>query len=85
MIIKMVAIGDKYFLDGASQCGLTRDKQIIEIKPYSEITKARETFSDKLRFRNMWRIDETGCEVDIDVSIIDRYFRPVSEMKNKNV
>ena len=81
----MVKTGDKYFLDGASQCGLTRDGKIIEIEPYSTITKVRDTFSDQLRLRNMWMIDETGCEVDIAVSIIDRYFRPVSETKNKDM
>lgn len=81
----MVKNGDQYFLDGASQFGLTRDGKIIEIEPYSTITKVRDTFFDKLSLRNMWMIDETGCEVDIGFSIIDRYFRPVSKTKNKDM
>lgn len=67
-------IGKKYKLDGASQCGITRDKERIEIKPYSTITKIRDTFADILKLRSMYVIDENGIEVDIDDSIIKRYF-----------
>lgn len=72
-------IGKKYKLDGASQCGITREKEWIVIKPYSTITKIRDTFADILKFRSMYVIDESGIEVNIDDSIIKRYFVEVVE------
>ena len=49
------------------------------IKPYSTITKIRDTFVDILKFRSMYVIDESEIEVNIDDSIIKRYFVEVSE------
>lgn len=69
-------IGDKYILDGAIQSGITREGKEITILPFSAVEKIRDNFADKLKFRNMFVICETGQEVDIDQSIIERYFIP---------
>lgn len=71
--------GKKYRLDGASQYGITREKEWVVIKPYSIITKIRDTFADILKLRSMYVIDESGIEVNIDDSIIKRYFVEVAE------
>ncbi len=68
-------IGDLYFLDGACQYGITRDGERITIQPHQKIEKVRDNFADKLKFRSMWRILDSGIEVDIDDSIIERYYR----------
>lgn len=68
-------IGDIYFLDGACQYGTTRDGEIITIQPNEKIEKIRSNFADILKLRNMWKILESGMEVDIDKSIIERYYR----------
>lgn len=69
-------IGDKYMLDGASQYGITREGKEITIPPFSVVEKIRDNFADKLKFRNMFVVCETGQEVDISQSIIERYFIP---------
>lgn len=68
-------IGDIYFLDGACQYGTTRDGERITIQPNEKIEKIRDNFADILKIRNMWRILESGIEVDIAQSIIERYYR----------
>lgn len=69
-----IKVGDKYKLNGACQYGYTRDGIKIVIDPFEIITKIRDNFCDHLRLRNMWRLDETGWEIDIDNSIVERYF-----------
>ena len=69
-----IKVGDKYKLNGACQYGYTRDGIKIVIDPFETTTKIRDNFCDHLRLRNMWRLDETGWEIDIDNSIIERYF-----------
>lgn len=69
-----VKVGDKYKLNGACQYGCTRDGIKIVIDPYDTITKISDNFCDHLKLRSMWRLDETGWEIDIDNSIIERYF-----------
>ena len=69
-----VITGDAYKLDGACQYGITRDGKRITIEPYETVIKIKENFWDKVKLRNMWRIFGTFTEVDIDKSIIDRYF-----------
>lgn len=69
-----VMTGDAYKLNGASQYGITRDGKKIMIEPYETVIKIKENFWDKVKLRNMWRIFGTFTEVDIDQSIIDRYF-----------
>ncbi len=69
-------IGDKYILNGASQLGITREGKAVKIPPFSAVEKIRDNFMDKLRFRNMFVLCETGQEIDISQSIIERYFIP---------
>ena len=69
-----VITGDAYKLDGACQNGITMDGKRITIEPYETVMKIKENFWDKVKLRNMWRIFGTFTEVDIDQSIIDRYF-----------
>lgn len=58
---------------------LQEKKEWVVIKPYSTITKIRDTFADILKLRSMYVIDESGIEVNIDDSIIKRYFVEVVE------
>lgn len=69
-----ILTSDTYKLNGACQYGYTRDGQKVTIEPYETIIKIRENFWDRIKVRNMWRIFGTFTEVDIDQSIIDRYF-----------
>ena len=69
-----IKVGDKYKLNGACQYGYTRDGIKIVINQYDIIIKIRDNFSDHLKLRSMWRLVETGWEIDIDNSIIERYF-----------
>ena len=69
-----VITGDAYKLDGACQYRITKDGKRITIEPYETAIKIKENFWDKVKLRNMWRIFGTFTEVDIDQSIIDRYF-----------
>lgn len=69
-----ILIGDTYKLNGACQYGYTRDGEKITIEPYETIVKVRDNCADRIKLRNMWRIFGTFTEVDIDQSIIDRYF-----------
>lgn len=69
-----IKVGDKYKLNGACQYGYTRDGTKIVIDPYNIVIKIRDNFSDHLKLRSMWRLAETGWEIDIDNSIIERYF-----------
>lgn len=71
---RLSKIGKKYKLDGASQYGITRDGNRVEIKPHSTVTKIRDNFADIMKFRSMYMIDETGIEISIDDSLIERYF-----------
>lgn len=68
-------IGKRYYLDRASQYGETRQGKKVVIPPYAIIVKVRDNFVDKLKFRNMFAIESTGQEIDIDPSIVERYFR----------
>lgn len=74
-----VNIGDKFKLDGACQYGYTRDGIKIVIDPYETITKIKDSFSDHVRCRRMYRLDNTGWEINIDDSIVKRYFVRESE------
>lgn len=71
----MSRIGTRYFLDGASQKGETRDGINVVIPHNAVIVKIRDNFADRLQFRNMFVVEGTGQEVSIDQSIIERYFR----------
>lgn len=75
----MSNIGTRYFLDGASQNGETRDGANVIIPPNAVIVKVRDNFADRLKFRNMFVIESTGQEVSVDQSIIERYFREVKD------
>ena len=76
---KLSKIGKKFKLDGASQYGIARSGERIEIKPHSTVTKIRDNFADIMKFRSMYIIDESGIEVDIGDSLIGRYFAEVLE------
>lgn len=76
---RMSSIGTRYFLDGASQNGETRDGINVVIPPNAVIVKVRDNFADRLKFRNMFVIESTGQEISIDQSIIERYFREVKD------
>lgn len=76
---RMSNIGRRYFLDGASQNGETRDGVNVIIPPNAVIVKVRDNFADRLKFRNMFVIESTGQEVSVDQSIIERYFREVKD------
>lgn len=76
-----IMTGDAYRLNGAYQYGFTRDGKRITIEPYETVIKIKENFWDKVRLRNMWRIFGTFTEVDIDQSIIDRYFVKKEKVK----
>ena len=76
---RMSNIGRRYFLDGASQNGETRDGINVVIPPNAVIVKVRDNFADRLKFRNMFVIESTGQEVSVDQSIIERYFREVKD------
>lgn len=70
-----INVGDKYRLIGDDyQYGMTTDGIRIMIEPYKEVTKVKDTLFDHLFFRSMWRINGTCWIVNIDQSIIDRYF-----------
>lgn len=69
-----VRVGDRYTLDGSCQYGYTRDCIKIVINPYDTVIKIKDTFSDRLRLRSMYRLGDTGWEISIDNSIINRYF-----------
>lgn len=69
-----INVGDTYRLVGACQHGMTTDGIRIMIEPYKEVTKVKDTLFGHLRFRSMWRINGTCWIVNIDQSIIDRYF-----------
>lgn len=73
-----IKTGDKYKLDGACQYGYTRDGIRIRIDPYDIVTKIRDTIFDVLSAKSMYRLDDTGWEISIDDSIIERYFRKYS-------
>lgn len=76
---RLSKIGKKYKLDGASQYGTTRGGNRVEIKPHSTVTKIRDNFADIMKFRSMYMIDKSGIEVNIDDSLIKRYFVEVAE------
>lgn len=69
-----IKAGDRYTLNGACQYGWTRDGIKIVIDPYDTVTKIKDTFSDYIKLRSMYRLGNTGWEIDIDDSIIERYF-----------
>lgn len=69
-----IKVGEKYRLTGACQYGYTRYGAKIVIDPFDTITKIRDNFCDHLKLRSMWQIDNTEYEIDIDDSIIERYF-----------
>ena len=69
-----IQTGTIYKLGGASQYGFTRDGEKIIIEPYETVIKIRDNLLDRLKYRNMFRIFGTLTEVDIDSSIIERYF-----------
>lgn len=69
-----IKVGDSYKLVGACQYGYTRDGIEITINYQDVITKIKDTFSDRLCLRSMYRIDKTGWEIDMDKSIIERCF-----------
>lgn len=75
----MSSIGTRYFLDGASQNGETRDGINVVIPPNAVIVKVRDNFADRLKFRNVFVIESTGQKVSVDQSIIERYFREVKD------
>lgn len=76
---RMNNIGKRYFLDGASQNGETRKGEKVVIPPYATVTKIRENFSDRIKFRNMFLLENTGQEISIGFSIIERYFREIKD------
>lgn len=69
-----IKVGDRYRLNGACQYGYTRDGIKITINPYAMITKIKDSFSDHLNLRSMYRLGKTGWEIDIDKSIVERCF-----------
>lgn len=78
--MKRIKVGNKYKLDGASQFAYTRENKLVRIEPGQIVTKIKDKRSDKFRLRNMYRTeynDET-VDIDIDSSIIDRYFVKVN-------
>lgn len=75
----MSNIGRRYFLDGASQNGETRDGINVIIPPNAVIVKVRDNFADRIKLRNMFAMESTGQEISIDQSIIERYFREVKD------
>ena len=75
----MSNIGRRYFLDGASQNGETRDGVNVIIPPNAVIVKVRDNFADRIKLRNMFAMESTGQEISIDQSIIERYFREVKD------
>ena len=79
-----ILTGDTYKLNGACQYGYTRDGQKVTIEPYETIIKIRENFWDRVKLRNMWRIFGTFTEVDIDSSIIDRYFTKQEKIRMRD-
>ena len=75
----MSNIGRRYFLDGASQNGETRDGINVIIPPNAVIVKVRDNFADRIKLCNMFAMESTGQEISIDQSIIERYFREVKD------
>jgi len=69
-----ILTGEVYKLNGCCQYGYTRNGEKITIEPYETIIKVRDNFADRIKLRNMWRIFGTHIEVNIDQSIINRYF-----------
>lgn len=74
-----VQTGDKFILNGACQYAYTRDKVKVVIDPYDTIIKIKDTFSDKLSGRCMYRIISSGWEVNIHESFLYRYFAKLDE------
>jgi len=72
--MKRITIGTAYKLNGANQYGFTRDGKKIIIETNEVVIKVRDNILDRLKYRNMFRIFGTFTELDIDQSIIDRYF-----------
>lgn len=79
---RMSNIGRRYFLDGASQNGETRNGIDVIIPSNAVIVKIRDNFADRIKLRNMFVIENTDQEVSIDQSIIERYFREVKDGEN---
>lgn len=72
-------IGVMYRLIGAEQYGVTRQGTRITIPQDSRVTKIKDSFIDNIRLRNMFILHRSSVcnddiEIDIDQSIIDRYF-----------
>lgn len=78
--MKRIKVGNKYKLDGASQFTYTRENKLVRIEPRQIVTKIKDKWSDKFRLRDMYRTEYNGetVEIDIDSSIIDRYFVKVN-------
>ena len=78
--MKRIKVGNKYKLDGASQFAYTRENKLVRIEPRQIVTKIKEQWADKFRLRDMYRTEYNGetVEIDIDSSIIDRYFVKVN-------
>ena len=78
--MKRIKVGNKYKLDGASQFTYTRENKLVRIEPRQSVTKIKDKWSDKFRLRDMYRTEYNGetVEIDIDSSIIDRYFVKVN-------
>ena len=77
VVMNRINVGDTYRLMGACQYATTRENISIRIEPYSTITKVRDTLFDNLFIRYMWRLNGTDWVVNINQSIIDRYFEKV--------
>ena len=77
-----------YRLISASQRGYTRDGIEITIPPNSVVVKIRNTFADRIKMRNMFILhsndENNGMEINIDQSIIDRYFM-LNEFMEENL
>ena len=78
----MSKAGTKYILDGCSQKGIAKNGEEIIIPLYAIVVKIKDSFADRIKFRNMFVIENTDQEVSIDQSIIERYFREVKDGEN---
>lgn len=69
-----VKTGDKYKLDGCCQYGYTRCGKRVAINPFNTVTKIKDNLLDILTLKSMYILDGTDLEININDSIIERYF-----------
>lgn len=69
-----IKTGEIYKLNGCCQYGYTRCGKRITINPFSTVTKIKNNLLDILTLKSMYILDGTNLEINIDDSIIERYF-----------